>query len=85
MAVRRIQKGEPGHGSKKFVATGTYQGKPYTVRFGDPDMDIKRDNPEARRNFRSRMNCAKPGPPNQARYWACKFWSDTPVSELLGD
>ena len=85
MGVRRIKKGEPGHGRKKFVATGTYKGKPYTVRFGDPDMDIKRDDPEKRRNFRKRMNCAEPGPPNKARYWACKFWSDPPVSELLGD
>ena len=84
MGVRRIQKGEPGHGRKKFVATGTYKGKPYTVRFGDPGMDIKRDDPEKRENFRKRMNCAEPGPPNKARYWACKFWSDTPVSKLLG-
>ena len=85
MGVRRIKQGEPGYGKQKFVATGEYQGKPYTVRFGDPDMDIKRDNPEKRANFRKRHNCADPGPPNKARYWACKFWSDTPVSKLLGD
>ena len=85
MGVRRIKKGEPGYGRKKFVATGTYRGKDYTVRFGDPDMDIRRDDPEARRNFRARMNCDNPGPPTKARYWSCKFWSDTPVSKLLGE
>jgi hypothetical protein len=26
MPVRRIKKGEPGYGRKKFVATGTHQG-----------------------------------------------------------
>ena len=83
MPVRRIKKGEPGYGRKKFVATGTHQGKKYTVRFGDPDMDIKRDNPERRRNFRARHNCNKPGPPNKARYWSCKMWSNTPVSKLV--
>lgn len=41
--VRRIKKGEPGFGRKKFVATGTYKGKKYTVRFGDPNMEIRRD------------------------------------------
>jgi hypothetical protein len=83
MPVRRIKKGEPGYGRKKFVATGTHQGKKFTVRFGDPDMDIKRDNPERRRNFRARHNCDEPGPPNKARYWSCKMWSKTPVSKLV--
>lgn len=82
MPVRRIGKGEPGYGKKKFVATGTYQGKDYTVRFGDPNMEIRRDNPEARKNFRARHGCDEPGPPNKARYWSCKMWSKKPVSEL---
>ena len=83
MPVRRIKKGEPGHGRKKFVATGTYKGKPYTVRFGDPDMEIRRDDPEARKNFRSRHGCDDPGPPNKARYHSCKLWSKKPVSTLV--
>ncbi len=65
MPVRRIKKGEPGHGRKKFVATGEYQGKPYTVRFGDPNMEIKRDDPKRRKAFRDRMGCDKPGPLRQ--------------------
>ena len=82
MSVRRIKKGEPGYGRKKFVAKGTYKGKPYTVRFGDPDMEIRRDDPERRKNFRSRHNCDDPGPPNKARYWSCRLWSSKPVSEI---
>lgn len=82
MPVRRIKKGEPGHGRKKFVATGKYQGKPYTVRFGDPNMEIKRDDPKRRKAFRDRMGCDNPGPPNKAKYHSCKLWSRKPVSKL---
>ena len=82
MPVRRIKKGETGFGKKKFVATGTYKGKKYTVRFGDPNMEIRRDNKKARKNFRSRHNCKDPGPPNKARFHACKLWSKKPVSKI---
>ena len=80
--VRRIRKGEPGYGRKKFVATGSHEGKDYTVRFGDPNMAIRRDNPKARKNFRSRHGCDNPGPPNKARYHSCKLWSKKAVSEI---
>jgi hypothetical protein len=82
MGVRRIKQGEPGYGKHKFVATGEYKGKPYTVRFGDANMEIRRDNPEARANFRSRHNCDDSGPPNKARYHSCKMWSGKPVSKI---
>lgn len=81
--IRRIKKGEPGFGKKKFVVEGEYQGKKYTVRFGDPNMEIRRDNPKARKNFRSRHSCDEPGPPNKARYWSCKLWSSKNVSDLV--
>lgn len=81
--VRRIKKGEPGYGRKKFVVTGTHEGQRYTVRFGDPDMEIKRDDPKRRQAFRDRHGCDKPGPPNKARYWSCKLWSSKPVSEIV--
>ena len=81
-SVRRIKQGEPGYGRKKFVATGTYEGKAYTVRFGDPELEIKRDDPERRANFRARHGCDDAGPPNKARYWSCKMRSNKPVSEI---
>lgn len=81
-SARRIREGEPGYGKKKFVAKGEHEGKEYTVRFGDPNMEIKRDDPDRRANFRSRHGCDNPGPPNKARYWSCKMWSSKPVSEV---
>lgn len=44
------------------------------VHFGDPNMEIKRDNDDRRQAFLSRHNCDDPGPKNKARYWACKSW-----------
>lgn len=83
MPVRRIREGEPGYGRKKFVVTGTHKGKKYTVRFGDPNMEIKRDSPKHRKAFRGRHSCDEPGPPTKARYWSCKLWSDKPVSKIV--
>ena len=44
------------------------------VRFGDPNMGINRDDPNARKNFRARHNCDDPGPKWKARYWSCYQW-----------
>jgi hypothetical protein len=46
-------------------------------------MEIKRDDPARRKNFRARHNCDNPGPRWKARYWACKTWSAKPVSAML--
>jgi hypothetical protein len=53
------------------------------VKFGDPNMEIKRDDPERRKNFRARHQCdTNRGPKWKARYWACYLWSQKPVSKL---
>ena len=44
------------------------------VRFGDPNMSIKKDQPARRKSFRARHNCATPGPKTKSRYWSCKAW-----------
>ena len=63
-------------GPKKFsVYVKNEKGNIVKVNFGDPNMDIKRDDPARRRNFRARHQCDKnPGPKWKARYWACKTW-----------
>lgn len=72
----------PG-GPKKFgVYTKNDKGNVVLVRFGDPKMEIKRDDPGRRKNFRARHNCSSPGPKYKARYWSCKMWSSTPVSKI---
>lgn len=71
-------------GPKKFaVYVKDEDGDEKKVTFGDPNMEIKRDNPERRKNFRARHNCDNPGPKTKARYWACRFWSDKDVTDLL--
>ena len=50
-------------GPKKFsVYVKNDKGNIVKVNFGDPNMEIKRDNPERRKNFRARHNCDNPGP-----------------------
>ena len=62
-------------GSKKFgVYTKNGNGNVVLVRFGDPNMEIKRDDPARRKAFRSRHNCDNPGPKWKARYWSCRQW-----------
>lgn len=63
------------NGPKKFaVYTKNENGNVVIVRFGDPNMKIKKNIPERRRSFRARHNCSNPGPKYKARYWACKSW-----------
>jgi|TARA_R110000744_G_scaffold84862_11_gene166064 hypothetical protein len=44
------------------------------VTFGDPNMEIKRDNPARRKSFRARHGCDDPGPKWKAKYWSCYQW-----------
>ena len=45
---RRIRKGEPGFGKKKFVVLASEGGNKKTIRFGDANMRIRKSNPKAR-------------------------------------
>lgn len=63
------------NGPKKFaVYTKNESGNVVIVRFGDPNMKIKKNIPERRKSFRARHNCDNPGPRWKSRYWACKSW-----------
>ena len=70
-------------GPKKF---GVYvindNGNVIKLGFGDPNMEIKRDNPGRRSNYRARHHCENPGPKWKANYWSCKMWSSKPVSKI---
>jgi len=62
-------------GPKKFsVYVKNEKGNVVKVNFGDPNMEIKRDDPKRRASFRARHNCDNPGPKTKARYWSCKQW-----------
>jgi hypothetical protein len=70
-------------GPKKFSVYVKDGDSVKKVNFGDPNMSIKRDNPERRKNFRARHNCENPGPKTKARYWSCKMWeAGKSVSEI---
>ena len=64
----------PDGPKKSAVYVKNEKGKVVIVRFGDPNMEIKADNPERRKSFRARHNCDNPGPKTKARYWSCKAW-----------
>lgn len=71
-------------GPKKFaVYVKNENGNIVKVRFGDPNMEIKRDNPERRKSFRARHKCdTNPGPRWKARYWSCKMWENKKVENV---
>ena len=73
---RKVQLNNPTRGDvKKFkVFVKNDKGNVVKVEFGDPNMEIKRDDPARRKSFRARHNCDNPGPKYKARFWSCKFW-----------
>jgi len=64
----------PGERKKSAVYVKNPAGKVVIVRFGDPNMEIKRDNPERRKNFRARHNCASAKDKTTPKYWSCAAW-----------
>lgn len=68
--------------SKKFAVYVKDGDTVKIVRFGDPDMEIKRDDPKARDNFRARHSCDTATDKTSARYWSCRMWDDKSVSEI---
>jgi len=73
---RKVELGKIMQGDvKKFkVYVNNDKGNVVKVNFGQKGMTIKKDNPEARKSFRARMNCDSPGPRWKARYWSCRKW-----------
>ena len=71
-------------GPKKFAVyvKDPKSGNVKIVRFGDPNMEIKRDDPERRKSFRARHNCDQQKDKTTPGYWSCKMWSQKPVSKM---
>ena len=65
----------PG-GPKKFkvYVKDPSTGNIVTVRFGDPNMEIKRDDPKRRKAFRDRHDCENKTDKTKAGYWSCRQW-----------
>ena len=61
--------------SKKFAVLAKKGEKIKLIRFGDPNMTIKKNNPARRKSFRARHKCDTNKPDKlTARYWSCKNW-----------
>ena len=69
-------------GPKKFsVYVKNEKGNVVKVNFGDPNMEIKRDDPARRKSFRARHNCDTAKDKTSARYWSCYQWrANAPVN-----
>ncbi len=77
--------GKPMKGDvKKFkVYVRNKKGNVIKVNFGDPNMEIKRDDPKRRKSFRARHKCAQAKDRTKPKYWSCKMWSKKPVSKIV--
>lgn len=72
----------PKGSSKKFGVYVKDGDKIKKVTFGDPDMEIRRDDEEARKSFRARHKCDQQTDKTSAAYWSCRMWEkDATVSE----
>jgi len=59
-------------GPRKFgVYTKNESGKVVLVRFGQPGMRVRNDDPKRAKSFRARHGCDNPGPKWKPRYWSC--------------
>ena len=59
-------------GSKKFaVYVKSPSGNVKIVRFGDPNLRVRNNNPGARKSFRARHKCDQKTDKTKAGYWAC--------------
>jgi hypothetical protein len=61
----------PGGPRKFAVYTKNDKGKVVMVRFGQPGMRIRNDDPAASKSFRARHRCHEPGPRWKAKWWSC--------------
>jgi hypothetical protein len=65
----------PAGSKKKFgVYVKNEKSNVVKVIFGDPNAEIKRDDPDRRASFRARHGCENPGPKWKAKYWSCYQW-----------
>ena len=60
--------------SKKFAVLAKEGDKVRLVRYGDPNMRIRKSEPARRKSFRARHKCDEKKSKLTAGYWSCKKW-----------
>ena len=63
----------PGENKKFAVYVKTKSGRVKKVRFGDPNLTVKNDNPARAKSFRARHKCSEKKDREKAGYWACRI------------
>jgi hypothetical protein len=61
-------------GGKKSVVKACQDGEKKLIRFGDANMEIRKDEPARRKSFRARHNCDEKKDKMTAGYWSCRAW-----------
>ena len=64
----------PDGPKKRSVYVKNAKGNVVKVNFGDPNMEIKRDNPSNRKSFRARHKCSEKKDKTTPGFWSCKAW-----------
>jgi hypothetical protein len=85
---REVPLGKPMKGDTakfKVYVKDKKTGNVKKVNFGAKGMEIRRDNPKARKSFRARHGCgtSRASDRTKAAWWSCKMWSKKPVSDIL--
>jgi hypothetical protein len=63
----------PGENKKFAVYVKTPSGRVKKVRFGDPNLKVKNNNPARAKSFRARHKCSEKKDKTKAGYWACRI------------
>lgn len=63
----------PGENKKFAVYVKTPSGRVKKVRFGDPNLTVKNNNPARAKSFRARHKCSEKKDRTKAGYWACRI------------
>lgn len=63
----------PGEGKKFAVYVKSPSGRIKKVRFGDPNLTVKNNNPARAKSFRARHKCSEKKDRTKAGYWACRI------------
>lgn len=74
---RKVKLNKPMSGDvkkSKVYVKDPKTGNVKKVNFGDPNMRIKKSNPERRKSFRARHKCDTAKDKTTARYWSCRAW-----------
>jgi hypothetical protein len=99
-AAKQFMKATTGKGLNESECDSRPAGKPWRtpgskkkfavcvdnklIRFGDPGLSIKRDQPGRLKNFRARHGCDKSPARDTPKYWSCQMWrKDKSVGDVI--